>query len=137
MGPVTDEELLRLAFTALRNSYSPYSKFRVGAALLTSSGEVFSGTNVENASYGLSMCAERVAVFKAVSEGHTSFVKMAVVSESKNPVYPCGACRQVLYEFSPEIELVFLGKAGEIVARKLNELLPEAFGPGDLFPLRS
>jgi cytidine deaminase (EC 3.5.4.5) len=137
MGSPTDVELIRMAFRALRNSYSPYSKFRVGAALLTSSGSVFCGTNVENASYGLSMCAERVAVFKAVSEGHTSFVKMAVVSETKNPVYPCGACRQVLYEFSPGIELVFSGKGGEIFVRKLNELLPEAFGPGDLLPSRS
>ncbi len=105
--------------------------------MLTSSGAVFYGTNVENASYGLSMCAERVAVFKAVSEGQTSFVKIAVVSETTNPVYPCGACRQVLYEFSPGIELVFMGTRGEIVVRKLNELLPEAFGPGDLLPSRS
>ncbi len=137
MGSQTDEELIQVAFRALKNSYSPYSKFRVGAALLTSSGVVFYGTNVENASYGLSMCAERVAVFKAVSEGHTSFVRMAVVSETVNPVYPCGACRQVLYEFSPGIELVFLGKGGETVVRKLNELLPEAFGPRDLIPSQS
>ncbi len=137
MGSPTDEELIQVAFRALKNSYSPYSRFRVGAALLTSSGVVFYGTNVENASYGLSMCAERVAVFKAVSEGHTSFVRMAVVSETVNPVYPCGACRQVLYEFSPGIELVFLGKGGETVVRKLNELLPEAFGPRDLIPSQS
>jgi cytidine deaminase (EC 3.5.4.5) len=137
MGSPTDEELIQVAFRALKNSYSPYSKFRVGAALLTSSGVVFYGTNVENASYGLSMCAERVAVFKAVSEGHTSFVRMAVVSETVNPVYPCGACRQVLYEFSPGIELVFLGKGGETVVRKLNELLPAAFGPRDLIPSQS
>ena len=137
MGSPTDEELIQVAFRALKNSYSPYSRFRVGAALLTSSGVVFYGTNVENASYGLSMCAERVAVFKAVSEGHTSFVRMAVVSETVNPVYPCGACRQVLHEFSPGIELVFLGKGGETVVRKLNELLPEAFGPRDLIPSQS
>jgi len=137
MGSPTDEELIQVAFRALKNSYSPYSRFRVGAALLTSSGVVFYGTNVENASYGLSMCAERVAVFKAVSEGHTSFVRMAVVSETVNPVYPCGACRQVLYEFSPGIELVFLGKGGETVVRKLNELLPAAFGPRDLIPSQS
>jgi len=137
MGSPTDEELIQVAFRALKNSYSPYSKFRVGAALLTSSGVVFYGTNVENASYGLSMCAERVAVFKAVSEGHTSFVRMAVVSETVNPVYPCGACRQVLHEFSPGIELVFLGKGGETVVRKLNELLPAAFGPRDLIPSQS
>ncbi len=137
MRSPTDEELIQVALRALKNSYSPYSKFRVGAALLTSSGVVFYGTNVENASYGLSMCAERVAVFKAVSEGHTSFVRMAVVSETVNPVYPCGACRQVLYEFSPGIELVFLGKGGERIVRKLNELLPEAFGPRDLIPSQS
>lgn len=132
MGTVTDRDLLDMAMRALRNSYSPYSRFRVGAALLTSDGKIFCGTNVENASYGLSICAERVAVFKAVSEGHTSFVRIAVVSEARNPVFPCGACRQVLHEFSPGIELVLLGKDGSPLVVRLDELLPHAFGPGDL-----
>jgi cytidine deaminase len=98
-------ELLQHAAKALENSYAPYSRFRVGAALLTEDGQVFTGCNVENASYGLSNCAERTAVFKAVSNGKKSFRAIAIVSDRTNPVYPCGACRQVLREFNPRIKI--------------------------------
>ncbi len=129
---VSDKELLGLAFRATRRSYAPYSRFRVGAALLLDSGEVILGSNVENASYGLSMCAERVAVFKAVSEGKTQFKAMAVVSRKRNPVYPCGACRQVLREFNPAIKIITAGKNRKPLITSLKKLLPKSFGPEDL-----
>jgi len=129
---VTYTDLLEYAKHALRNSYAPYSRFRVGAALLTDGGEVITGCNVENASYGLSNCAERTAVFKAVSEGKKGFKAIAVVSEKTNPVYPCGACRQVLREFNPQIKVVVEGGGGRPHVRSLQTLLPESFGPDDL-----
>ncbi|MEM4374408.1 MAG: cytidine deaminase, partial [Nitrososphaerota archaeon] len=99
-------QLLMQARKAMRYSYAPYSRFRVGAALLTEEGEVVTGCNVENPSYGLSNCAERTAVFKAVSEGRRRFRAIAVVSSRANPVYPCGACRQVLREFNPRLKVI-------------------------------
>ncbi len=125
-------DLVKAAEEAMKNSYSPYSKIRVGAALLTKDGRVFTGCNVENASYGLSMCAERVAVFKAVSEGFRDFQAIAVASDSVNPS-PCGACRQVLSEFSPDMDVIYGGKV-----HKLRELLPDGFRLGRWkWPLRS
>ncbi len=114
-------DLVKAAGEAMKNSYSPYSKIRVGAAILTKDGHVFTGCNVENASYGLTMCAERVAAFKAVSEGFRDFQAIAVVSDLVNPS-PCGACRQVLSEFSPDMDVIY----GEKV-QKLRELLPDVF----------
>ena len=104
--------LIKLAQKAAQNAYAPYSNFKVGAALLCKSGNVYTGCNVENSSYGASNCAERTAVFKAVSEGERDFVKIAIVSERDGLTFPCGICRQVLSEFMPEgsIVLFFRGK---------------------------
>ncbi len=123
---ISDRELIDIAKKAMENAYAPYSNFRVGAALLTKSGKVFTGVNVENSSYGLTMCAERVAVFKAVSEGERDFVKIAIVSSGGEKTYPCGACRQVLYEFSDSIEII-LEDGGKIFKTDLNKLFPEGF----------
>jgi cytidine deaminase len=124
-----DSELLKRAIQARRNSYAPYSHFAVGAALLTVGGRIYTGTNVENASYGLSLCAERVAIAKAVSEGEKSFVKIALVCPSdKDPCRPCGACLQVLREFAPEIIVIMGNLQGQMETRALPELLPHPFG---------
>ena len=127
---MTDQELVELAFTMLERSYVPYSKFPVGAALLCADGAVFTGCNVENSAYGSTICAERTALVKAVSEGHRDdFVTLAVVGNSADYCWPCGACRQMLYEFAPELELL-VGRADHTVTRlKLSDLLPHGFGP--------
>jgi len=120
---------LSAASEAANSAYSPYSRFRVGAAVLTRSGKVFTGCNIENASYGLTLCAERVAIFKAISEGEKEFVSLAICSAGS--AYPCGACRQVLHEFAPELEVILgdgLGTKSEQL--KLADLLPNPFGPG-------
>jgi len=95
------KSLFLAAEDAMQNSYSPYSKFSVGASLLTKDGKIFQGTNVENISYGLSICAERVAIFVAISNGHRHFTDMAIVTNARKYTFPCGACRQVLMEFNP------------------------------------
>ena len=125
------EKLIEMAKKARDNAYAPYSNFKVGAALLTEDGEIFTGANVENASYGLSICAERVAVFKAVSEGKRKFKAIAVVADTEKPTPPCGACRQVLAEFG-DIEVIMANLKGDVKVMKLSELLPEAFTPEDL-----
>ncbi|MGB0775180.1 MAG: cytidine deaminase [Akkermansiaceae bacterium] len=125
--------LIAAAVAARNSAYAPYSKFQVGAALLTESGEVFSGCNVENASYGLTNCAERTAVFKAVSEGHTKFTAIAISVPGAGS--PCGACRQVLNEFNPQLKVIITDGAGNNIREtSVDELLPEAFGPGNLSP---
>lgn len=121
---MSQKELLKEAKLVLKNSYSPYSHFPVGAAVLTEDGKIFTGVNIENASYSLSLCAERVAVFKAISSGHTSFTDLAIVSSTEKPTFPCGACRQVLLEFSPQIRIHLQGS--EKVFR-LTDLLPHPF----------
>ena len=118
-------QLLDEARLALENSYSPYSHFRVGAAIRTDSGKIFTGTNIENVSYSLAMCAERVAVFKAISEGHRSFTDLAIASSSQDRTFPCGACRQVLFEFSPNIRIYLEGDQKEVF--RITDLLPNAF----------
>ena len=123
---LTDEELIALAKRAQENAYAPYSHFRVGAALLGRSGRVYTGCNVENASYGAAVCGERAAVYKAVSEGERDFTRIAVTGSSGEIVYPCGICLQVLAEFSPDIE-VLLGNGSEMRKYKLHELLPHPF----------
>lgn len=130
---MTDRELADLAYTMLPRSYVPYSKFPVGAALLCADGSVFTGCNVENAAYGSTICAERTALVKAVSEGHRDdFVRLAVVGDSADYCWPCGACRQMLYEFAPELELL-VGKADRSFTKlKLCDLLPHGFGPKSL-----
>lgn len=123
---ISDKELIELAQKAMKNAYAPYSGFRVGAAILTKSGKVYTGCNVENSSYGLTVCAERVAVFKAVSEGEKEFVKIAIVSSARKKTFPCGACRQVLYEFADELEII-LEENGKIYKTTLKEIFPEGF----------
>ncbi|MGB9859799.1 MAG: cytidine deaminase, partial [Moorellaceae bacterium] len=121
------EELLRAAADAQKSAYAPYSGFRVGAALLTSRGRIYQGCNIENISYGLTVCAERVALWKALSEGERSFVALAVVGGELPACFPCGACRQVLVEFAPDLEII-TGQPGQsLVLRRLSELLPDAF----------
>ncbi|MCX8173871.1 MAG: cytidine deaminase [Thermoplasmata archaeon] len=116
--------LLDFAKDAMANAYAPYSGFVVGAAVLTADGMVFTGSNVENASYGLSICAERVAITKALSEGKKEFVAIAVVGRAG--VTPCGACRQFIYEFGAGIDVIYLND-GKTVVKKISELLPEGF----------
>ena len=125
------ETLLKMAYEATENAYVPYSNFKVGAALLTEDGKVFTGCNVECASFGGTNCAERTAVFKAVSEGYHKFTAIAVVSAGEKFTYPCGICRQVLNEFAPEIDII-LDDHGTMKVINLKEMLPYSFGPSDL-----
>ncbi len=118
------EDLVKIALDVRLKAYAPYSNFKVGAALRSTTGEVFTGVNVENVSYGLTMCAERVAVGSAIQAGVTTFDRLAIVSDSAEPVVPCGACRQVLAEFCPELP---------IVSRTISGLTAE-FTLGALFP---
>lgn len=122
---IDDEVLLRDAQEAARQAYAPYSGFPVGAALLAQSGRVFTGCNIENASYGLTICAERVALFKAVSCGEREFVKLALWA--KVPCWPCGACLQCLAEFAPGLKILRCGNGGEIETKNLAELFPATF----------
>ena len=124
------ERLVAAATEVREAAYTPYSHFAVGAALLTPSGVIYRGCNVENASYGLSVCAERNAIFHAVAEGVRQFGAVAVVTE--NAVTPCGACRQVLAEFNPEMVVIVADLAGGRRVYRLSELLPDAFGPAHL-----
>ncbi|MEZ0248441.1 MAG: cytidine deaminase [Thermoproteus sp.] len=129
------EGLVERAREALKNAYAPYSKFRVGAAVLTKSGKIYTGANVENASYGLTVCAERVAVFKAVSEGDKDIEAVAVVVESEEPVAPCGACRQVIAEFNPNALVIMATADGKkVVTANLKDLLPMPFRGDALKP---
>jgi len=122
------ERLLRSARKAMKNAYAPYSNFRVGAAILTSAGDVFLGCNVENASYGMTNCAERTAIFAAVAEmGPKLEIRaVAVTNDHGVPCSPCGACRQVIYEFGPEAVVFFQGKKGWMESA-ITDLLPEGF----------
>lgn len=115
-----------MAETARESAYVPYSKFKVGAALETEDGTVYTGSNIENSSFGLSMCAERVAIFKAVSDGHTGFRKLAVIADTHGVVSPCGACRQVMSEFG-DFEVILTNTDGEVNHTSVKELLPGAF----------
>ncbi|MDO4516964.1 MAG: cytidine deaminase [Bacillota bacterium] len=129
---MTDQELVELAFTMLDRSYAPYSNFPVGAALEGSDGVVYTGCNVENAAYGSCICAERTALVKAVSEGCRSFRRLAVVGNSADYCWPCGACRQMLYEFAPDLEILAANKDHQFVKYTLRQLLPCGFGPDTL-----
>ncbi len=131
MNAKEQAQLISAALEARRHAYAPYSHYRVGAALLTSDGEIYTGVNVENAVYPLGLCAERVAVFKAVSEGHRRFEAIVVATE--NGGTPCGACRQVLAEFGLDLTVFVVNGQGELVLETtLRDLLPAAFGPNDL-----
>ena len=129
---MTDQALVDLAFAMLERSYVPYSRFPVGAALLCADGAVFTGCNVENAAYGSTICAERTALVKAVSEGHRAFTALAVVGRSEDYCWPCGACRQMLYEFAPDLAVLVGRGDGRYVKVTLKELLPHGFGPSSL-----
>ncbi len=124
---MTDRELMSMAKEAAKNSYSPYSRFAVGAALECEDGQVYTGCNVENAALGDTICAERTACCKAVSEGHRKFTRIAIYGAGENYCMPCGSCRQFLSEFSPDME-VMCAKAGDrYVSYRLNQLLPHTF----------
>ena len=122
-----EKELVEQAHTAMQGAYAPYSGFKVGAALLTEDNQIFSGCNVENTSLGLTMCAERNAVYAAVCRGYTKFRKLVIVVDQEDPSLPCGACLQVLIEFSPDLEILTIGNKGQIKRTTLSELLPNAF----------
>ncbi|MCD4818879.1 MAG: cytidine deaminase [Candidatus Cloacimonetes bacterium] len=121
-----NKELIKIAKKVSQNAHAPYSNFKVGAALITKSGKIFSGCNVENASYGLTMCAERVAIFKAVSEGFKEFIEMVIYVDSDTLFSPCGACRQVIAEFSSDIKITIFSNK-EQIETTIKELLPLAF----------
>ncbi len=123
---MTNEELIACAKEAALIAYAPYSHYQVGAALLTKEGRLYTGCNIENASYGATNCAERTAIFKAVSEGERDFVKIAVVAGDGTTAYPCGICLQVMNEFMPEADIL-LEADGEVVTYSLRELLPKGF----------
>ncbi|MDR4888982.1 cytidine deaminase [Fredinandcohnia sp. QZ13] len=127
------EELINEAKKARELAYVPYSKFKVGAALLTKDGKVYHGCNIENAAYSVTNCAERTALFKAVSEGDKKFAAIAVVADTDRPVPPCGACRQVISELcQPDTKVYLSNLKGDIQEITINELLPGAFTPEDL-----
>ena len=129
---MTPRALMAEAVKARKRAYAPYSRFAVGAALLTRDGRVYLGCNIENASYGLTICAERNAVWKAVSEGVTEFAAIAVTARDGRGAPPCGSCRQVLHEFAPNALVYWRDARGRILKRKLTELLPNAFNLADL-----
>jgi len=126
-GKETIDQMFQLTREAKDRAYAPYSKFKVGVALLGKNGKIYTGCNVENASHGLSVCAERAAVFKAVSDGEQAFDTIAILSDTENPITPCGACRQVLAEFNPNLKVVMVTTSGKQKSRSLSELLPDAF----------
>lgn len=125
-------EIIKAAAEAREKAYAPYSHFKVGAALLTKDGKIYTGCNVENASYSHTVCAERVALFKAVCAGAKSFQAIAIVTELDDPASPCGACRQVLAEFSGDIQIIMANTKGKIIVSNIKELLPLAFNRNNL-----
>ena len=127
MSNITDVELYKLARKAARNAYAPFSGFRVGAAILTTTGEIFTGVNVENSSYGATICAERVACAKAISEGFRNFEAIAVATYSGDQAGPCGMCRQFLFEFAPNLKVIIGRDEENIEVTSLDELLPKGF----------
>ena len=131
MTELETQKLMDCAIKARENAYSPYSHFAVGAALLCEDGTLFEGCNIENASYGLTNCAERTAIFKAVSEGHVTFKALAVVADTEGPCAPCGACRQVVAEF--KIPIIIMGNLmGNVKIVTIEELLPFSFSECDV-----
>ena len=125
---MTDRKLISIATDVMQNSYSPYSRFKVGAAVECSDGSVFTGCNIENAAFGATMCAEASAVASAVSSGKRSFTRIAIISEGNAYCFPCGTCRQLLNEFSQDIEVLCARADGRYVSYSLAALLPMPFG---------
>ena len=129
---MTDRELVEKAVEMQRYAYCPYSNFHVGAALLCEDGTVFTGCNVESAAYGSTICAERTALLKAVSEGYTDFAAIAISSQGDDYCWPCGSCRQMLYEFAPDLRVLAARGDGKFEEMSLRELLPRGFGAANL-----
>jgi len=121
------QSLINVAQEARTRAIAPYSNFQVGAALETVDGKIYSGCNIENASYGLTMCAERVAIFKALSEGERKFKRLAIVAEAKELTPPCGACRQIIWEFCGDISVALANGNGDVTVLPMRELYPHAF----------
>lgn len=124
---MTAEQLLQHAMKARENALAPFSRFKVGAALLTSGGKLYTGCNIENATYGLTVCAERVALWKALSEGEGSFMRLAVAAGGDPPAPPCGACRQLLWEFCGDLEIIIGNASGVKESHRLADLFPRPF----------
>ena len=130
---MTDRELMSMAKQASYNAYVPYSRFQVGAALECEDGTVYTGCNVENAALGSTICAERTAMLKAVSEGHRDdWQTIAIAGRGEDYCWPCGSCRQMLYEFAPDLKILVARGDGEFVVTTLAQLLPHGFGPKSL-----
>jgi len=128
------KELVIKALEARERSYSPYSKFKVGAAVLTENDLIYTGCNIENASYGATNCAERTAIFKAVSDGHTGIKAIAIVGDTSTHTYPCGICRQVIAEFSTDAtDIILVKNENDYLVKTMDEILPGAFTKKDLF----
>jgi cytidine deaminase len=126
MSP-SDDQLIKRAREAQTHAYAPYSHFRVGAALLTKDNQVFTGCNVENSTFGATVCAERTAVFTAVCHGARHFSKIVIVTDNKEPAWPCGICRSVLFEFAPDLEVIAVGSSGKVERMRLSQLYPKGF----------
>ena len=122
-----DLELIEAAMKVRERAYAPYSNFRVGAAVRTKGGKIYTGCNVESASYGLTICAERVAIWKAVSEGEKEFAEIAVVADTRELTPPCGVCRQILWEFCGDMPVTFANLKGNVETVQMKDLLPRAF----------
>ena len=127
MANMTVEALVDAARAARERAVAPYSRFKVGAALETADGTIVTGCNIENSTYGLTICAERVAMFKAVSDGHTAFVRVAVVADTTDPTPPCGPCRQILWEFCGDVDIVLANLTEVKGTYRLRDLLPLPF----------
>ena len=125
--PVSEHDLISAARRAREHAHARFSNFKVGAALETSDGTIITGCNVENATYGLTICAERVAVFKAISEGHRAFTRIAVVADTADPTPPCGACRQILWEFGGDLQILLANLKEAKGSFRLKDLLPMPF----------
>lgn len=121
-----NEDLIKIAISSMTNAYVPYSGFPVGAVVITKNGRIFTGCNIENSSYGLTICAERVAIFSAISSGEREIEKLVVVADTVEPVSPCGACRQVMSEFG-DFEVILANLAGKYTTTRVSKLLPYAF----------
>lgn len=129
-GETATEEisaLIAVAWKAREQAYAPYSGFAVGAAVQTASGQIYGGCNIENVSYGLSNCAERTAMFQAIAHGERQLVRIAVCADTSEPVAPCGACRQVMQELGPQMEVILVNQAGAQIVTTVEELLPYSF----------